>query len=189
MMEEKIDEEKRQKGMGIFFLTAFLALVPFMICGFNSQSLIAALITVDLVYLSVIDEKIREIPPKANFIFLILAILSQAAFHDVAWFHSGLIGIAVTGGLFLLIYLISCGRAMGGGDVKLMAIAGFYLGWRLAILAFIMACIFGSIIHLLRMKFAGAGRELAFGPYLSMGIYFSMLGGERLIYRLLGISF
>jgi leader peptidase (prepilin peptidase)/N-methyltransferase len=80
-----------------------------------------------------------------------------------------------------LILVISKGRAIGGGDVKLMAVAGLLLGWKLIILAFMLGCILGSIIHLLRMKISGADRVLAMGPYLAAGIMIAALWGDALI--------
>ena len=62
-----------------------------------------------------------------------------------------------------------------------MAAAGLLLGWKYILLAFILGCILGSVIHLLRMRFSNAEHVLAMGPYLSMGIFVSALFGERMI--------
>lgn len=78
---------------------------------------------------------------------------------------------------------------MGGGDVKLMAVAGLLLGWKLVILAFFIGCLLGSILHITRMKLVDAGHMLAFGPYLSMGIIISMLWGNDLIAWYLQLMF
>jgi leader peptidase (prepilin peptidase)/N-methyltransferase len=77
--------------------------------------------------------------------------------------------------------MISKGRAIGGGDVKLMAAAGLYLGWKQIILAFLLGCILGSIIHILRMKITSADHVLAMGPYLSAGILIAALWGDTFI--------
>ena len=64
---------------------------------------------------------------------------------------------------------------IGGGDMKLMAVAGLLLGWKLVVLAFILGCLIGAPVHLLRMKISGADRVLAMGPYLSIGIFIAAL--------------
>ena len=89
---------------------------------------------------------------------------------------------AVCVSLFLFVlWFLSGGKAIGGGDVKLMAAAGLILGWKLTILAFILACVFGSVIHIIRMKVSGAEHMLAMGPYLSMGIFIAALWGNKMV--------
>ena len=70
---------------------------------------------------------------------------------------------------------------MGGGDVKLMAAAGLVLGWKRAILAFLIGCILGSVIHIVRMKVTKADHVLAMGPYLAAGILIAALRGDYFI--------
>ena len=65
--------------------------------------------------------------------------------------------------------------------VKLMAACGLILGWQRIILAFLLGCICGSVIHLLRMKLSGEGRVLAMGPYLAAGIFLVALFGQQWI--------
>ena len=76
---------------------------------------------------------------------------------------------------------------MGGGDIKLMAAAGLLIGWKLNIVAFMMGCVCGSILHLIIMKIGGREHKLAFGPYLALGIYLAMICGEQLVGWYLGI--
>ena len=76
-----------------------------------------------------------------------------------------------------------------GGDVKLMAGTGLFLGLRLNLLAFFLGCIIGSVIHLWRMKFRGAGRDLAMGPYLAVGVLIALLWGDALWTWYLGLLF
>ena len=73
---------------------------------------------------------------------------------------------------------------MGGGDVKLMAAAGLMLGWKHILLAMMIGCILGSIIHVLRMLLDKKKKKehvLAFGPYLAIGIYLTILFGNPII--------
>ncbi|MCR5205850.1 MAG: prepilin peptidase [Lachnospiraceae bacterium] len=80
-----------------------------------------------------------------------------------------------------IIYYASKGKAMGGGDVKLMAAAGLFLGWKLAIVALIAGCLYGSIIHIIRMKVSDEGKQLAMGPYLSAGIITALWFGDTIV--------
>lgn len=153
-----------------------------VICAVNGctvESGIYCLLASALLVLSVIDERTYEIPLEIN---LFIGILGAArmAFDVENWleYASGLLSVS----LFLeMLWLLSKGRAIGGGDVKLMAAAGLLLGWKKIILAFLIGCIAGAVLHLVRMKVSGAEKILALGPYLSAGILVSALWGERMI--------
>jgi len=92
-----------------------------------------------------------------------------------------LIGAVLVSGFLLLLYLVTKGRGIGGGDIKLMAAAGLFLGWKSIVLAFIIGCVAGSIIHLIRMKVSNKDHVLAFGPYLAFGIFVACLWGEKIV--------
>ena len=68
-----------------------------------------------------------------------------------------------------------------------MAVAGLLLGWKTIILAFVLGCILGSVIHIIRMKVAGAQKVLAMGPYLAAGIWIAGLYGQQMINWYVGI--
>ena len=81
----------------------------------------------------------------------------------------------------LIIYIVSKGRGIGGGDVKLMAAAGLVLGWKLILLALIAGCLYGSVIHIIRMKVSKEGHVLAMGPYLAAGILTALWFGGPIL--------
>jgi len=56
----------------------------------------------------------------------------------------------------------------------------------LVILAFLIGCILGSVIHVIRMRVSSAERVLAMGPYLSAGIFIAALWGEQMLAWYLG---
>ncbi|MDD6381213.1 MAG: prepilin peptidase [Lachnospiraceae bacterium] len=93
-----------------------------------------------------------------------------------------LIGFVIVSGVMLLLIIISRGHWIGGGDAKLMAAAGLFLGWKLIILSLFLGCIVGTVVHLIRMKVSGADRQLAMGPYLALGIGVNALFGVDLIF-------
>lgn len=88
-----------------------------------------------------------------------------------------------------ILYLVSGGGAIGGGDIKLMFACGLILGWKLILLAFVLGCIIGSVVHIIRMVRKKAGRMLAMGPYLSAGILLAALWGNRWISWYLSLIF
>ena len=135
------------------------------------------LMTSALIVIAVIDERTYQIPVSQNLFLGLLGILMTV--YDFRHILSHIIG-AVIVSLFLYgLYYFSSGKAIGGGDIKLMAYAGLLLGAKNIILAFILACILGSIIHTIRMKVSKRNNLLALGPYLSAGIFIAALWGSR----------
>lgn len=166
-------------------VNGILYMVVFAVNGFSLESILYCLFVSALLVLSVIDWRTYEIPIGINIFILVLGILHTAL--DYSNWLTYVVGFfSVSLFLFLLLW-ISKGRAIGGGDVKLMAVAGLLLGWKLAILAFFIGCIVGSVIHLLRMKLSGADKVLAMGPYLSVGLFIAALWGNAMIGWYLGM--
>lgn len=132
-----------------------------------------------LIALSIIDIKTYEIPLWINISIFILGLVHLGL--DYTNWISYLIGLFAISVPLLLIAIVTKGNGMGGGDIKLMAAAGLFLGGKLIVFAFLLACIIGSVIHVCRMIFFKADRKLAFGPYLSAGMIISLLYGEQII--------
>ena len=100
--------------------------------------------------------------------------------HREQW-QVHILGLFCGGVLFLLVYRLTKKRGLGGGDVKLMAAAGLYLGWELILVAGFFGCFYACIIHLLRMRLCKAGPVLALGPYLAAGIMTALWFGEPIV--------
>lgn len=131
-----------------------------------------------LLVLSVIDWRTFEIPNGLNFAVFVLGIVRLLT--DLDNWSLYVIGGGAVGMVFLLLHILTGGNGLGMGDVKLVLGAGLLLGWPKMILGILAGCIAGIMIHSIRMS-RGAGKKLAFGPYLSAGIWFAAVAGERLI--------
>ena len=158
---------------GILYVVFFLAK------GITVETFLYCLAASALLALSVIDWRTQEIP--LGFILFILTLGLVRLFTDLENWSQYVIGLFAVSVFLLLIDLVTKGRGIGHGDIKLMAATGLLLGWKLIIIAFIMACIIGTVVHLIRMAVKKVGRKLAFGPYLSMGICIAMIWGEQLV--------
>ncbi len=111
--------------------------------------------------------------------------------HQVGFLNS-LIGVISGGGLFFIIALLgekAFGQeAMGGGDIKLMAMIGGFLGWKSILLTTFAASLIGSIAGIIIMVIKGRGRGLKvpFGPFLSIGAMISLFFGQEVLYLYIG---
>lgn len=160
-------------------LNGLLYGIVVLINGCNITSVLYCLATSALLALSIIDWRTFEIPPSFNIFIGILGIIRLIL--DLPHWYNYVIGFVSVSGFLLLIFIVTKGRGIGFGDVKLMAAAGLLLGWKLIILSLGLGCVLGSIIHLTLMYVKDKERMLAFGPYLSLGIFISMLYGEQII--------
>ncbi|MDR3645426.1 MAG: prepilin peptidase [Clostridia bacterium] len=107
---------------------------------------------------------------------ILLAVFSR----DTPWLER-LVGLFAVSVPLLLICIFFGG--FGEGDVKLMAACGLVLGWKLIVLSLVFGSIFGSVagITLIVRKKATRRSEIAFGPWLGLGITLAMLFGNTLI--------
>lgn len=153
--------------------------------GLNLMSGVYCLMTSALVVLAVIDFRTFEIPFGINVFLGVLGVIATVL--DKSAWSSHVIGALCVSAVLLILYVISHGSAIGGGDIKLMAACGLILGWQRILLAFLLGCILGSVIHLIRMRFSKQGHVLAMGPYLSMGIFLAALFGNAWISWYLGL--
>ncbi len=160
-------------------LNGLLYVLVVAICGLTIESLLYCLMFSALLTLSVIDFRTFEIPLEINLFILTLGLIRVAL--DYKNFLNYLIGFLSVSGFLYILFLITKGRGIGGGDIKLMAVSGLLLGWKLNILAFALGCIIGSVIHIIRMKVTKTDHVLALGPYLSIGIMIATLWGNGLL--------
>lgn len=108
--------------------------------------------------------------------------------------QEGVIGL-VGGGLFFYLvaeisFRILKREGIGGGDIKLAAMMGAFLGWRLLTVAIFLALLTGSAVGLALMAAGKRGRKdaIPFGPFLASGTVLAGLWGERLIGWYLGLA-
>ena len=160
-------------------LNGLLYVLVVAVNGLTIESLLYCLMFSALVTLSVIDFRTYEIPLGINLFILTLGLIRVAL--DYQNFLNYLIGFVSVSGFLYLLFLLTKGRGIGGGDIKLMAVSGLMIGWKCNLLALAFGCIIGSVIHIIRMKVSKEDHVLALGPYLSVGIMIAALWGYDLI--------
>lgn len=166
-------------------LNGIMWVLTFIICGWSVDSILICLVISALIVLSVIDWRTYEIPFGINVCIFLLGVV-RLVYKCIkagtrATLPEYIIGFFAVSLFLFLIFLITKGKGIGGGDIKLMAASGLFLGWKLSLLSLIFGCFFGSVIHIARMKLSGEGRVLAMGPYLSAGILVAMWFGQPIL--------
>ena len=116
-------------------------------------------------------------------IFLVFGVLLYAYNTFVLkynWYEP-LIGVGIALGFFLIIkligYLVYKRDILGTGDIIIISISGLFLSYLGIVYAILIGSLVGSITELIKMKKRNddSTKEIAFLPYLNLGIYISML--------------
>ena len=100
---------------------------------------------------------------------------------------SAVIGMLVGGGILWLIgeayYRYAGEEGMGGGDVKMLAMIGAFLGWKLAVLTLVFSSLAGSIVGLVVIASRRGGMKYAlpYGTFLAIGALVASLFGDPIV--------
>ncbi|MFT3951350.1 MAG: prepilin peptidase [Oscillospiraceae bacterium] len=91
-----------------------------------------------------------------------------------------IIGFFAVSVILLIIVIASRERAMGIGDVYLMAAGGFFIGWKSSLAAFLIGLVSASVVGMI-LKHRTGDSKFAFGPFLSLGLGTAALYGNELV--------
>ena len=175
-------------------LMAGLSLALFDRFGFGFVYFVTFILVAALIVISFVDLDVRIVPDVISLPGIVVGLsLSVIGYFIVDGSSlipspvSSVIGILAGGGFLLAtawIYKKITGvEGMGGGDIKLLAMIGAFLGWPSIPIALFFASLVGSIVGIGCMLLTGAGRKLAlpFAPFLCSGALLFIFFGEQLI--------
>jgi len=134
-----------------------------------------------LILIAAVDMKKRVIPNSFVMIIGIVAVMAMV-FQDDLTFINRLIGLSCISLPLLIITLLIPG-AFGGGDIKLMAVSGLYLGIQLILLSFFLGVLAGGVygLWLLLIRKRGRKEHFAFGPFLCAGMMVALFFGTQIV--------
>lgn len=134
-----------------------------------------------LIAASFIDLEHYLIPDRLVFAGLLGGIILSPLARDVE-IKSAVLGAALAGGFFLLVVVISKG-GMGGGDVKLAGMTGFFLGWPLVAPALFMTLFLGGAAGISFLVLGVKKRKdlVPYGPFISAGTLLALFFGREII--------
>lgn len=120
---------------------------------------------------AITDIKRKEIDNELIAAGLACGLLLSALGWSGLTFVQSALGFLVGGGVFLVLALVS---NLGGGDVKLMAVIGYYAGWFKVLLIMSYASVFGGIIALalLLLKKVRLKDELPLAPAIALATFY-----------------
>lgn len=167
--------------------TACLFVLAFLSRGPSLELPIALILASALVVVTGIDLDHEIIPDVVTLPGMAVGLLASLATGRPVW-TDALIGLLAGGGVFFVI-IVASGGGMGGGDMKLGAMLGAFLGWKPMLVAVLAAVLAGGAVAICLLALGRRGRKDAvpFGPFLALGGLIALLWGERLIEWYLGV--
>jgi leader peptidase (prepilin peptidase)/N-methyltransferase len=171
----------------IELLTATVLAVFYTIWGWSWVLLHNSLLFCGLLAAAVIDIELRVIPNRL-LVFMTAAVVMLHGLTTPQLLLPAL-GGGISAGMLLLLPALLYPGGMGGGDIKLAAVIGLYLGWPLSLLALLLGIASAAVAGLGWMLFTKQGLKTAIplGPFLGAGAMVALLWGHELLTWYLGL--
>ncbi|MBD3296950.1 MAG: prepilin peptidase, partial [Candidatus Omnitrophica bacterium] len=158
--------------------------------GYGTRFFVYAAFSSALLVVAAVDLEHQEIPDIISIpgiflgLFLMTFLRLDGSRTAVISFWNSFLGIVAGGGVMFLMGIagefIFKKEALGGGDVKLMAMIGAFLGWKLALLTFFAAPVLGAGVGLF-MKLRFGEEVIPYGPFISLAALLSLLYGTDIL--------
>ena len=172
-------------------LTGLIYLIIYLIYGLSVQTLIYIILSSALIIIAFIDLNEQIVPDVISLPGIVIGFIISFLVTYISFINSAL-GILAGGGIILIIgwagSVIFKKEAMGGGDVKLAAMIGAFLGWRYIIISLFLGFFIGALagIILILSKIKNREDVVPFGPFIVLGSFVTLLWGEKIISWYLG---
>ena len=139
-------------------------------------------LTAVLVVVTFIDLEFYLIPDRIVLFALIGGLPLNLIARDLT-IVSALSGMLSAGGFLLILAVVSRG-GMGGGDIKLAAVIGFYLGWPNGLFSVLLACLLAGFLGMILLMTRLKKRKdaIPFGPFIVVGTLITVFWGRGLIF-------
>lgn len=157
--------------------------------GIGWNSVVYAVLCSSLVVITFIDLEFQIIPDRITLTGIPIGLIAGSFLLNdpfmraaLLGYRASIIGMIAGGGLFYVIAVLSRG-GMGGGDIKMMAMVGAFMGWKSVILTTFLGSLTGSVIGVFLMAFKGRGRKskIPFGPFLALGAVITHFFGQEIL--------
>jgi leader peptidase (prepilin peptidase)/N-methyltransferase len=162
--------------------------------GFSPALAVYAAFVAALIVISFIDLDHQIIPDVISLPGIVLGLVVSALGQGPPLLDS-VVGVLVGGGILYAVaagYHAFTGReGMGGGDIKLLAMIGAFLGWRGVLVTLIVGSFTGAVVGtiLIVARRTDSRIPIPFGPFLALGAVCALAFGDRLIAWYLHLAF
>ena len=169
------------------FLSGIFLVINHSIFGFSFDFFFYSTFILLILIVIFADLKYMIIPDEVSIGGIIIGFIMSFFSNSITWKQS-LIGILAGGGILYLViilyYLATKKEGMGGGDVKLLAMIGAFLGFKAVLFSIFIGSLLGTIIGVPVMLINKKDKNFAipFGPFLSIAAILYLYMGDKLIH-------
>lgn len=151
--------------------------ILYKLFGASLYLLVAGFILVATIILSIVDIKIRKIPNEMLLLVIVAGIVSHIIKAENLSIETHILGIITGLGIFTLGNVITGGKKVGSGDIKLAACIGFITGFPLVIPTLLIASIAVSAIGGLMILKGTISKDvpIPYAPFMMLGLMISMV--------------
>ena len=163
-------------------LTAALFVLAWVVFASSLvEFFIAAVLLSALIAVTVVDLQYQIIPDAITVPGVVVGLLASLVRERVSWLEA-LLGVLVGTMLFVAVIVLSRG-GMGGGDLKLGAMLGAFLGWKALLVALFVAVLVGGAMAVMLLATRRLARKdaIPFGPFLALGGTVAVFWGNALV--------
>jgi leader peptidase (prepilin peptidase)/N-methyltransferase len=180
-------------------LTALLFILFYNYFGLTAKLFIYLLFVCGLIIATFVDIAHRIIPDEISIGGIVAGFILSIIFPQLQSTNSHLwagvlsvIGILVGGSIIYLTGVVGDWifkkESMGGGDVKLLAMIGAFLGWKIALLTFFIAPFFGAFVGII-VKIRTKESLIPYGPFLSIASVIALFYHSQIINWIFGVRY
>jgi leader peptidase (prepilin peptidase)/N-methyltransferase len=175
-------------------LTAVLTVLLYVRFGLSPGLAVYFVFTAALIVITFIDLRLRIIPDVISLPGIGVGLAASAVralpggwSQLVNGLSGSFLGILAGGGILLVVAtaynLVTGKEGMGGGDIKLLAMIGAFLGWKGALFTLFAGSFAGAVVGGILMLFFGKDLKYAvpFGPFLALGALVHLFSGEAIL--------
>ena len=174
-----------QKGISIQYplvelATALILVWFYQAFGLSQLFFLYAIFAFFLVVIFTYDLRYYLIADEVTIPAMVIALVGNIFLGADPW--SLLTGAVIGGGFFSVQYLVSSGRWIGGGDIRLGALMGLMLGWQATIIALFIGYVAGAVVGLTLIAIGKKklGSQLPFGTFLSGATLIALVYGQNM---------
>ncbi len=168
-------------------INGLIYLFYFWLYGVSGQFLIYSFVTSVLLVIFFVDIDFQIIPDVLTIPGIIVGLGTSFLPGGIGIISSA-VGLLVGGGALYLVATLGDWlfkkESMGGGDIKMAAMLGAFLGWQKVIIVFMGGAVIGLVIAAIMMIFSKklrSTRMIPFGPFLAVAAVIAIIYGDQII--------